>query len=155
MQNYLNYLLGYFEIGLNLLFLTLISAFDIKTHKAPNYLTLPYILLGSILTVLGNFSRYINLIELALLILAIWLYSRIKRVEMLETFGGGDIKTLLGFSLANEFLAFNISLIVASMTGIFWAIASSKKGVPFVPFLLLGYAISLILTYTLLQKKAF
>ncbi|MFN4245722.1 MAG: prepilin peptidase [Brevinematia bacterium] len=143
---------------MNLIFLGVLSIYDLKYRIAPDYISLPYITLGFINNIISrNLFILVNIIELMMIYLLLLVYSKVREKKFLEMFGGGDIKVLIGFSLMNSFHVFNFSLILGSIIGIAWGVLRKEKEVPFIVFLFAGYIISLftILAIGLVDKDFF
>lgn len=138
-----------YGIVINFIVLSILSFFDIKYKIAPNYVTVPYIVFG-ILGVIFGFSSddwFLNLVELVVFLVVISFYSILKKKKLFEVFGGGDIKTLMGFSFFCSFEIFNLSIILGSILGIVWGVLNKREGVKFIPFILLGYVLGNIIFY--------
>lgn len=138
-----------YGIVINLVVLGVLSFFDIKYRVAPNYITIPYILLGVVGVIIGfsSVDWFLNLFELVLVLLVIFAYSKARRMEIFEVFGGGDVKTLIGFSFFNSFEVFSFSIIFGAIFGIVWGVLNKRRGIEFIPFLLIGYVVSIIVFY--------
>lgn len=142
-------------VFINLVVFTILSVFDIKHRIAPNYITIPYILFGiGIIFIDHTRIQYLlNTLEVGVILVVLFIYSRIRRKDLTDMFGGGDVKVLIGFSLMSDFYTFNLSLIVGTLIGVIWAKVSSKNSVPFIPFLSGGYVITLIVDFVVKQVR--
>ncbi|MCX8029830.1 MAG: A24 family peptidase [Brevinematales bacterium] len=134
------------QIVFNSVILVILSAFDIKTRTVPNYITVPYILLGFLFIILfpDNCLNLMNTFEFLIIVLVMFIYSKLRNFDFFDVFGGGDIKVVFGLSLMSSFEIFNISLIFGSLLGMLWGIVKRRKGIPFIPFLFLGYLVGVI-----------
>lgn len=129
-----------------LLYLTIISIFDLRTGRIPNFLTYGFfaaMLLSDILTVPSNIPKQLFS---ALFFFVIFFITALATKGM----GLGDVKlaTVMGYS--SGLFKTSVILIFACMTGItaFIVIKTLKKDLkrlPFAPFVTVGYVICDIL----------
>ncbi len=147
---------GLFCFIVNVFFLGILSIYDLKFRVAPNYISLPYVLVGFVsLFVFKNLFVFVNVIELFLIFLVLFVYSKFRKMRLFDMFGGGDVKVLLGFSLINSFYVFNFSLVLSSIFGIMWGIIRKEKEIPFLFFLFLGYIVSYFVLYLFFYRNFF
>lgn len=134
----------------SLVVLVVLSIFDIRRGIAPNYITLPYILVGIVFILIDNsrFNYVFNTLELGFILVVLFAYSKIRGKSLNDMFGGGDIKVLIGLSLMNDFYTFNLSLMAGSLVGVVWARVNSRSSIPFIPFLSAGYIIALLIDFS-------
>ncbi|MCS7299619.1 MAG: A24 family peptidase [Spirochaetia bacterium] len=142
-------------IFINLVVFTILSVFDIKHRIAPNYITIPYMLFGiGILFIDHTRIQYLlNTLEVSVILVILFIYSRLRGKNLTDMFGGGDVKVLIGFSLMSDFYTFNLSLITGTLIGIIWAKVNSKNSIPFIPFLSSGYVIALVVDFVIKQVR--
>lgn len=129
-----------------LLYLTIISIFDLRTGRIPNFLTYGFfaaMLLSDILTVPSKIPKQLFS---ALFFFVIFFITALATKGM----GLGDVKlaTVMGYS--SGLFKTSVILIFACMTGItaFIVIKTLKKDLkrlPFAPFVTVGYVICDIL----------
>ena len=135
-------------INIILLFLLLVaSIIDLRTRLIPNFITVPGVLLGLLLTTLtGRLSFIQALMGIFIPGFIMLLIALISKGGM----GGGDVKLL---ATIGSFLGWRMALfslfwgsVVGSLVSIFLIILKKKKRsdpIPFGPFLTIGVIFSL------------
>lgn len=112
--------------------------FDHKSRIIPNYLTIPFIILGYFVSFVQK--QYLNIILSTILMLILFGYKKI---------GGGDTKLLGGIqlNLGNiTILGINIPIIVSILTSAIIAnIWKKNKKIALAPYILVGLLIEFIL----------
>ena len=121
------------------IFLLYCAYLDIKTREVPTKVTYPFLAVGVIVNIIGFY--FLNLI-IALILYRIGYFLNKKNI-----LGGVDIELLIIIFL---FFGFKIFLLVCCIA-LFYCLAYSfitekKKEIKFIPFIFIGYLISIVLT---------
>jgi|GEM_PF-3154673 Flp pilus assembly protein protease CpaA len=134
----------------NGLFLLIFALFDVLNKRIiPNYITIPYVLF-SFLTLFFRddpLPYALGFAEFCLILGIIWVYSRIRKINLLNAIGGADLKVFLGLSISSGVTIFNSTLIISSFLGIVFALTLKKRKITFLPFLFLGYLLVIIFLF--------
>ncbi|MGB9622163.1 MAG: prepilin peptidase, partial [Brevinematia bacterium] len=118
-------------LGINILFLVILSIYDMLTWTIPNYLVLVYVLFAVVILVLSpqKFYNILGFLSFIFIMAILYIYSAIRKVNLSEMFGGGDIKVLFAFSLVAGGTGFIVSLAIGSLVGIFYGIIAKVNKV--------------------------
>jgi Flp pilus assembly protein protease CpaA len=131
-------------------FLLIFALFDVLNKRIiPNYITIPYVLF-SFLTLFFRddpLPYALGFAEFCLILGIIWVYSRIRKINLLNAIGGADLKVFLGLSISSGVTIFNSTLIISSFLGIVFALTLKKRKITFLPFLFLGYLLVIIFLF--------
>jgi len=134
----------------NGLFLLIFAFFDVLNKRIiPNYITIPYVLFSFITLFFRDdpLPYALGFAEFCLILGIIWVYSRIRKINLLNAIGGADLKVFLGLSISSGVTIFNSTLIISSFLGIVFALTLKKRKIIFLPFLFLGYLLVIIFLF--------
>lgn len=142
------------RIILLLLSLVIASYFDIKNHKIPNKLTLPLIVVSTILFVLNPLKTALDLLSIPVLFF----------LGVFGVMGFGDVKLLMSVSLMFGYKFTFQSIVLALISLVIYVlikdakcvfdalinlnrISSKSRRYAFAPFILVGCVCTLFCTY--------